>query len=264
MRMERDRAKGAFLPFFFFILLASACEREEASMEMKAVSEGGGLTASQASEEKTDIGTLPEPSSDLERSAQEAGLIPLKQVVEGVQVELKYSTTDNFVGKDLYGRFNTCYVLPEVAKKLQLAQLVLQGRYPSYRFIVYDGVRPLRVQRKMWNSLDISREEKRKFLASPDHRSMHNYGAAIDLSIVDRNGEPLDMGTPFDHRGEKAYPRKEDELLEKGVLTQKQVENRKLLRDVMKKAGFNSIPTEWWHFSIKDKQEMARHYEVVE
>jgi D-alanyl-D-alanine dipeptidase len=234
-------------------------------MRMKAVNDAEGVTpGSSSSSEDLELDALPEPSCELERSAQEAGLIPLKKVVRDVKVDLRYSSTRNFVGKDLYGELERCYVLPEVAKKLQVAQLVLKGRYPSYRFIVYDGVRPLSVQREMWNSLDIPAEEKRKFLATPDSRSMHNYGAAVDLSIVDRNGEPLDMGTPYDHRGEKAYPRKEEELLEEGVLTEEQVANRRLLRDVMEKAGFNSIPTEWWHFSIEDKRTMARHYELVE
>ena len=247
------------------ILIMTACHREESSMRMKSVSGNeASISSSSSSKEGVEVKELPEPSCELERSAQEAGLIPLKKVVKDVEVDLRYSSTRNFVGKDLYGEFDRCYVLPEVAKKLQVAQLVLKGRYPSYRFIVYDGVRPVSVQHEMWNTLDIPVEEKRKFLATPDSRSMHNYGAAVDLSIVDRNGEPLDMGTPYDHRGEKAYPRKEEELLEKGVLTKEQVENRRLLRDVMEKAGFNSIPTEWWHFSIKDKRTMARHYELVE
>jgi D-alanyl-D-alanine dipeptidase len=116
----------------------------------------------------------------------------------------------------------------------------------------------------MWNSLDIPVAEKRKFLAEPGQHSMHNYGAAVDLSIVDQYGDPLDMGTPYDHRGPKAYPRKEEELLEEGKLTEQQVKNRRLLRDVMTKAGFNSIPTEWWHFSIKSMRAMKRHYELVE
>ena len=214
-------------------------------------------------ERKTAMSSLPEPSSKLEKAAQDAGLIPLKAVLKDVKVDLKYSSTDNFVGKDLYGSFNTCYVLPELAEKLKLAQLFLNTRYPSYRFVVYDGVRPLRVQRKMWHSLDIPRDQKEKFLAEPGGRSMHNYGAAVDLSILDQYGEPLDMGTPFDHRGERAYPSKEAELLKQGDLSKQQVQNRRLLRDVMTKAGFNSIPTEWWHFSIKSKREIVGNYDLV-
>ncbi len=244
---------ASLLLFFLF----SLCDRKEGGMQMKTVKE------KKEEEQGPELSSLPEPSNDLEKAAQDAGLIPVKAVVKDVKVDLKYSTTDNFVGEDLYGDLNTCYVLPEVAEKLKLAQLFLKSRYPSYRFVVYDGLRPLRVQRKMWRSLDIPKEKKEKFLAEPGDRSMHNYGAAVDLSILDQYGDPLDMGTPFDHRGKKAYPKKEKELLEGGELNRDQVENRRLLRDVMTKAGFNSIPTEWWHFSIKTKPKIVRNYEIV-
>ncbi len=252
-----------FLALLGLFHLFAGCDQDEGQQDvrMKAVS---GKEGDEGSGNQVDLSSLPEPSTELERAAQEAGLIPLKKVVKDVKVDLKYSTTDNFLGKDLYGDFSTCYVLPELAKKLQLALLFLRGKYPSYNFIVYDGVRPLSVQREMWRSLDIPEEEKRKFLAAPGDRSMHNYGAAVDLSIIDQYGDPLDMGTSYDHRGPKAYPSKEEELLEKGVLTKEQVENRRLLRSVMTQAGFNSIPTEWWHFSIKSKREITRHYRLVE
>lgn len=223
-------------------------------IEGKAEERGAGL----------DLSELPDPSCELEEKLQGMGLIPLEAIVEDIEVDLKYSSTDNFVQKDLYGELERCYVLPEVAEKLKLAQLMLKSRFPSYRFIVYDGVRPHRVQKEMWESWDAPAEKKRKYLASPDQHSMHNYGAAVDLSILDEYDEPLDMGTPYDHFGEKAYPSKEDELMEEGELTEEQVKNRRLLRDLMEKAGFSGIPTEWWHFSVGTKRGVKRRHDLIE
>lgn len=209
------------------------------------------------------VDSLPPPSCALEERIREAGLVPVKRAVEGIRVDLKYSSTDNFLGKDLYGELETCYVHPDLAEKLELARLFLQNRYPNYELLVFDGVRPLSVQRRMWKELDIPVSEKRKFLASPDQRSLHNYGVAVDLSICNEYGDPLDMGTPYDHRGVKAYPRKEEKLLEEGSLTEQQVENRRLLRSIMEKAGFRGISTEWWHFSIASHREARQKYQLV-
>ncbi len=253
------RAIFKYLFPFFFLLSSLSCQEGEGDLEMKELKKEG-----VNEKESSKLDPLHEASGELEERIREAGLVSVEKEVEGVQVDLKYSSEDNFLGEDLYGDLETCYVHPDLAEKLELAQLFLQNRYPSYSLVIYDGVRPLSVQKKMWEALEIPVKEKRKFLASPGQRSLHNYGAAVDLSILNGYGQPLDMGTPFDHRGEKAYPRKEEELLKKGELSEEAVENRKLLREVMEKAGFSGISTEWWHFSIASRREAKRNYELVE
>ena len=57
------------------------------------------------------------------------------------------------------------------------------------------------------------------------------------------------MGTDFDYFEERAGERGEAAALQKGTLTAVQVENRKILRRIMKKAGFIPLPSEWWHFN---------------
>ena len=84
------------------------------------------------------------------------------------------------------------------------------------------------------------------------------------MSIADSRGSLLDMGTPFDYFGELAQPRYEERFLQEGRLTKEQLNNRKLLRDVMHQAGFRGIPDEWWHFNGFSLEEVKRRYAIVE
>jgi D-alanyl-D-alanine dipeptidase len=201
--------------------------------------------------------------SPIEKQLIEMGLVDVQRLDSGIVVELRYSTTNNFIGLDMYGDFDKCYLQKDVAEKVVLAQKALRKKYPFYSLVIYDAVRPLHIQQQMWDTLDLPPGQKTKYLSNPGNGSLHNYGAAVDLSIIDDNGIPLDMGTPFDFFGEKAHPVKEKELLESGVLSQRQVLNRQLLRGVMREAGFFGIQTEWWHFNSCTRAVAAEKYEIV-
>ncbi len=201
--------------------------------------------------------------SAMEQQLIEAGLVNVSALDSTIVVDLKYSTTDNFLNTDVYGEFDACYLQKEVADKLVLAQLFLKSKYPSYSIKVFDAVRPTSVQWKMWKAVDLPLEEKVKFLSNPANGSLHNYGAAVDVSIVDQYGEELDMATPFDYVGVLAHPEREEELLEQGLITEEQINNRKLLRGVMYKAGFFNIQTEWWHFNSCRRNVAKERYELV-
>lgn len=201
---------------------------------------------------------------ELEKSIIEAGLVNIKDIDSTIQVDLKYSTTDNFLGLDVYGDLENCYLQRDVAEKLALAQMFLKTRYPYYSIIVYDGVRPRRIQRLMWDTIKVERSERPKYLSNPQYGSLHNFGAAVDVSIVNQEGMALDMGTPYDYFGELAYPELEEKMLKEGLLTQRQVLNRELLRSVMEQAGFFNIQTEWWHFNSCYRREAMMKYKIVE
>ncbi|NJN33673.1 MAG: M15 family metallopeptidase [Saprospiraceae bacterium] len=83
-----------------------------------------------------------------------------------------------------------------------------------------------------------------RYVTPPWKGSMHTRGLAVDLTIVDKNGNELDMGTPFDSFSEKSHS--DYQNLPKNVL-----ENRKILRGVLDQVGFNGIRTEWWHFAYR-------------
>jgi D-alanyl-D-alanine dipeptidase len=201
--------------------------------------------------------------SPIEKQLIEMGLVNIHDLDSGIVVELRYSTTNNFIGLDMYGDFDECYLQKDVAEKLVKAQQFLRSKYPFYSLVVYDAARPLHIQQQMWDTLKLPPGQKTKYLSNPGNGSLHNYGAAVDLSIIDENGIPLDMGTPFDFFGEKAHPVKEKELLASGILSQREIFNRELLRDVMRHGGFFGIQTEWWHFNSCTRAEAAVKYAMV-
>lgn len=202
-------------------------------------------------------------SLGLEVYLKNFGLVNIQEVEPSIRVDLKYSTTDNFVGIDMYGDLTKAFCQPDVAEKLKKAYQYLQEEDSTLTLLVFDAVRPVFVQQKMWDTLKMPIREKTKFLSNPRNHSIHNYGAAVDISLTTKDGEELDMGTPFDFIGKLAHPREEKRLLKEGKLTQKQMENRVLLRKVMKKAGFFNIQTEWWHWNSCSRNTAKSKYKVV-
>ncbi|TDE16898.1 peptidase M15 [Dyadobacter psychrotolerans] len=194
------------------------------------------------------------------------GLIDIQKSDHSVLVDLKYSTKDNFIGKDVYGELAGAYLQPEMAKRLLHAHELLQKANPGYRFLIYDAARPNSAQYELWNALDalnIPKRSKTQYVADPKIGSNHNFGCAIDLTVVDEKGIPLDMGTKFDYFGPLAYPRLEQEMLRLGKLTARQVANRKILRTAMTRSGFKQNTTEWWHFDGMSKAAARARYGMI-
>ncbi|MBC7693973.1 MAG: M15 family metallopeptidase [Burkholderiales bacterium] len=203
-------------------------------------------------------------TSSLERLFLEKGLLNINSLDSTIRVVLHYATTQNFLNKPLYNGLNDCYLPCEVGIKLSNAQYFLHEQFPNYHLIVFDAVRPLHIQKQMWDELDMPSKEKINYLAHPDDISLHNYGAAVDVGIIGSNDVLLEMGTPFDFFGELSEPKKEQEFLLNGKLTKEALTNRLLLRSVMVKAGFMTITTEWWHFNSSTKIIAAEKYELIE
>ncbi|MDR6806983.1 D-alanyl-D-alanine dipeptidase [Dyadobacter sp. BE34] len=202
----------------------------------------------------------------IEQKMVDRGLVDIQKVDPEILVELKYSTTDNFIGRDVYGELTRAYLQPEMAKRLAKANALLKKEKPGYRLLVYDAARPNSAQYDLWNALDhlkIPARSKTQYVADPKIGSNHNFGCAIDLTVVDENGKPLDMGTKFDFFGPLAYPRSEQEMLKKGKLTARQIENRQLLRKVMTQVGFKVNTTEWWHFDGMSKAQARAKYGMI-
>lgn len=159
-------------------------------------------------------------------------------------LDLKYATTDNFVKEKMYdcGR---CFLRPEVATLILQAQQQLQARGLSLKLL--DCYRPKPIQEKLW-----AKVPNANYVTPPWKGSMHNRGAAIDLTIVDKNGVELDMGTPYDFFGKAAHH------TFTGHPSNVQA-NRKLLKDLMESLNLRPIRTEWWHYSYQKKS-----YEISE
>lgn len=188
-------------------------------------------------------------------------LVNLQDVNDQILIDVKYASTDNFMGIQLYDSISVIYLNKEVAERLSLCQSYLDSIRPDFRLLVYDGVRPLEVQKEMWNALDsIPVYRRGRFVSNPSRGSVHNYGAAVDLTIVDSQGNVLDMGAGYDDSRKIAYPSLERKFLASGELSQEQLSNRKLLRKVMQNQDFRNIPSEWWHFNAYSRVTTSRKY----
>ncbi len=195
------------------------------------------------------------------RTGAWATLVDIQTIHPKIKIDLKYATKDNFMKMVLYDTLTKVYLQKDVAQRLAKCQDYLTSLNKDLYLLVYDGVRPISVQYKMWKALDsIPVNQRTKFVSNPANGSVHNYGAAVDLTICDQNGKPLDMGAGYDDIREIAYPKMEAHYLAKGELTKQQVENRKMLRKVMTSQNFRNIPTEWWHFNACTRQTAKTKY----
>ncbi len=189
------------------------------------------------------------------------GLVDILNVDPTIRVDLRYASSNNFMGHVLYDTLNALYLQEDVAERIAKCQVYLQSKFASYSLLIYDGVRPLQVQREMWNALDTVPVALRgKFVSNPSYGSVHNFGAAVDLTICDSKGIPLDMGAGYDDFRELASPSMEWKFIQSGELTEQHITNRKLLREVMTSQGFRNIPSEWWHFNACSRANAAAKY----
>ena len=211
---------------------------------------------------------------NLEENLKKQGLVDIRTLDKDIIVQLKYTTADNFMKVDAYGDLEKCYLRPEAAKMLEQAQQILKKENPGLTLLVFDCVRPRSIQRKMWDLVKGSNLQQ--YVADPEKGSIHNYGAAVDLTIADESGKEknmgtpylggvqLDMGTPFDFFGELAQPRLEEKFLKEKKLTEEQIKNRKILRKAMEKAGFIQLQIEWWHFNAFPSSVIKEKYSIIE
>lgn len=184
-----------------------------------------GLASATSGETKTETSTHP--------PGKTADLVDIKEVNPRIVVDMKYASEDNFTKKKLYDS-NTCFLRKSTAAKLDVVQRELEGMNLGLK--VWDCYRPLAVQRIFWAILPDER-----YVANPKTGSRHNRASTVDLTLVDSQGNELQMPTGFDDfnpRADHSYQ----------VLPDQVIRNRSLLKSLMEKAGFISLPEEWWHY----------------
>lgn len=241
--------------FYLFLALTIACSEEKVKQEPPIIHLEDGSFPPYISFQFIDTLDFPDPPiiDTLALRLDSMGLVNLYYVDSSIWKDIRYSQTNNFLRKDLYNQYEECYLQPEVAEKLSKAQHLLKQKDSTFSILVFDCSRPAYIQRLMWEEFSDSsltlRSLKAKFLAHPEKHSLHNYGAAVDVTIVNHYGVPLDMGTEYDDFTELAYPSREWLYIKNGELKEEQLQNRRLLRSVMIRAGFFPIDSEWWHFN---------------
>lgn len=161
-------------------------------------------------------------------------LVDVQKMIPSIVLDIRYATTNNFTGQRLYP-FARCYLRRAAAEKLRAAQaeLALSG----CGLKIFDGYRPLAVQRRMWEVFP-----QPGYVADPKKGSRHNRGAAVDVTLIRlTDGAELTMPTSYDDFTERAHRNFMD-------LPAEAIQNRTLLESVLTRHGFVGLPTEWWHF----------------
>lgn len=166
-----------------------------------------------------------------------SGLVFVENEDPTIHISLRYATDDNFTGKKIYS-YSSCWIQKNTMIKLKEANT--EFKRLGYAIKIWDSYRPADVQIYLWSLV-----KDRRFIANPGKSgSRHNRGAAVDITLVDSNNNELVMPTGFDTFTEKAY--------RNAPMSDEAKKNLDLLTSVMKKHGFNTIETEWWHYDDSD------------
>jgi len=181
--------------------------------------------------------------------------------IAGIAVDLRYATPDNFIGRDLYSPYDCAWLHRDAAGALERVVAWLKDQRPGCTPLVLDALRPQRVQQQLWDAL--AGTDLQMYLADPQRGSIHSFGMALDITILDEQGRELDMGTGFDDMTALSHPALEERFLASGELTAFQIANRQLLRGAMFQAGFVGINTEWWHFDCGDRNRVRETFRRV-
>ena len=171
----------------------------------------------------------------------DSALVDLASVDKSILVELRYATLRNVAGKALYPAGSRCIVRRDVAESLKVAQNWV--RQFGYGLKIWDAYRPPSAQMALW---EVSKN--RSFVASPEKgHSLHTWGVAVDVTLVDANGKELKMPTDFDDFSPAAAMRYRgsDPAISR---------NLSILQGAMARGGFIGMRTEWWHFIGKNWQ----------
>lgn len=173
-------------------------------------------------------------------------LIAIEKIDPSIRVEIRYATKDNFMHEVLYPEAK-CLVRAEMTEALRRIQSRL--RKSGLCLKIFDGYRPLSVQKKMWAKFPME-----GFVADPAKGSNHNRGMALDVTLTDlETGQELEMPSVYDEFSERAHR-------DYAGGTERARANRKILEEAMEAEGFRGIRTEWWHFDYKD----AKKYPVLD
>ncbi|MGV0603167.1 M15 family metallopeptidase [Mycolicibacterium sp. XJ1904] len=175
------------------------------------------------------------PAPPVSDAARAAGLVDIRTVVPDAVIDLRYATTDNFVGEQLYPADARCLVDESMAPGLAAAADALR---PGGEVLVFwDCYRPHHVQVRMFEAV-----ADPGWVARPGpYASSHEAARSVDVTLA-RDGTLVDMGTGFDEFTARANAYATD-----GVSAAAQA-NRKRLRDAMAAGGLAVYTGEWWHF----------------
>ena len=178
--------------------------------------------------------------------------------ISGIAVDLRYAGSNNFDGRVLYRGIDCAWLRVEAAQGVANSAAWLSTHHPGRRLLLLDALRPQRVQEEIWR--DVKGTPAARYFADPARGSIHSFGMAVDVTLLDEQGRELDMGSGFDEMSVRSHPALEDEQLAAGSITVQHIAAREMLRNAMHAGGFSGIPTEWWHFNHGDVAHVRRAF----
>ena len=181
--------------------------------------------------------------------------------IPGVRVDLRYASTRNLLGRDLYSPHDCAWLHVQAADALARAASWLARERPDLHLLVLDAARPQRVQELFW--AHVKGTPMQPYFAPPERGSIHSFGMACDLTLTSGQGQELDMGTPFDDTTELSHPALEHRHAASGALTETQLAHRRLLRTAMLHGRWDGIATEWWHFDCGDRGDVRGRFRRI-
>ena len=174
---------------------------------------------------------------------RKSDLVELTKLDPTIKLDIRYATTNNFLGTPLYTQARAFLQRPAA---LALVRAHRELKAHGYGLIIHDGYRPWYVTKIFW---DATPDDKKIFVADPAEGSKHNRGCAVDLSLYDlKTGKEVAMPSGYDEMTKRAYA-------DYAGGTTDERARRALLRQAMEEQGFKVIPDEWWHFDYKDWKE---------
>jgi D-alanyl-D-alanine dipeptidase len=172
-------------------------------------------------------------------------LVDLASVDPSIKFDIRYASSDNFIGFPLYERA-AAYLQRPAAEALGRVERSLASK--GYGLLIHDAYRPWFVTKMFW---DATPESAHVFVADPSEGSRHNRGSAVDLTLYDlKSGKAVEMTGRYDEMSPRSYA---DYL--GGTSRQRWL--RELLRSEMEAQGFAVYAEEWWHFDYKDWDDYA-------
>ncbi len=173
------------------------------------------------------------------------GLVNIAAASPSILLDIRYATKNNFLHFPVYPRA-ACYLQKEVA--IALCEVQEEFSQINLGLKIFDGYRPLSVQQLMWDTI-----QDERYVSNPAKGGgRHTRGTAVDLTLVDADGNELEMPTGFDDFTERAH----SDYMALGEMA---IKNRALLREVMERHGFHQLPTEWWHFDFDGWRDEAKY-----
>jgi D-alanyl-D-alanine dipeptidase len=172
-----------------------------------------------------------------------AELVELIRLEPTIKLDIRYATTNNFTGKQVYPEARAFLQRP-AAEALVAAHRELARE--GYGLLIHDGYRPWSITKVFW---EVTPPNLREFVADPATGSKHNRGCAVDLTMYDlKSGRAVEMPSGYDEMTPRAYPNYNGGPADARA-------RRDVLRAAMERHGFTVEPNEWWHFNYKDWRE---------